>query len=68
MKNFSLYRVITIAAMLCVAMSSCTVIKDIFKAGMVIGIIGVVIVVMLIMWVIRLFSGNKGGDSGSAGA
>lgn len=40
------------------ALSSCTAIGDIFKAGAAVGIIAVVIVIAIIIWIISLFRGK----------
>lgn len=40
------------------AMSGCTAIGDIFKAGAAVGIIAVVVVIAIIIWVISLFRGK----------
>jgi hypothetical protein len=40
------------------AMSGCTAIGDIFKAGAAVGIIAVIIVIAIIIWVISLFRGK----------
>jgi len=47
---------IAVAAM---AMSGCTVIADIFKAGAVVGIIAVLVVIAIITWIISLFRGKS---------
>jgi hypothetical protein len=41
------------------AMSSCTAIGDIFKAGAAVGIIAVIIVIAIIIWIISLFRGKN---------
>ena len=41
------------------AMSGCTAIGDIFKAGAFVGIIAVVIVIAIIIWIISLFRGKS---------
>jgi hypothetical protein len=41
------------------AMSGCTVIGDIFKAGAVTGIIAVIVVIAIIIWIISLFRGKS---------
>jgi hypothetical protein len=43
-------------ALAMVALSGCSVIAGIFKAGVAVGIIVVVIVIALIIWVISLFT------------
>lgn len=45
--------------LLMVALSSCSVIGGIFKAGAVVGIIAVLVIIGIIFWVISMFSGNK---------
>ncbi len=40
------------------ALSSCTAIGGIFKAGAAVGIIAVVVVILVIIWVISLFRGR----------
>ncbi|WP_448700372.1 phosphatidate cytidylyltransferase [Mucilaginibacter sp. AW1-3] len=37
------------------ALSSCTVIGDIFKAGAVVGILAVVVILGLIIWIVSMF-------------
>ena len=39
-----------------VAMSSCSVIGGIFKAGAVVGIIAVLVVIAIIFWIISMFN------------
>jgi hypothetical protein len=53
MKRIMTYKILTIAAILSVTLTSCTIAGDIFKGGMVFGILGVVVLVMLVFWVIR---------------
>lgn len=52
MKKINLLPLLLMIA-LPMAFSSCSVIGDIFKAGMWVGIIAVVIVVALIIWIVR---------------
>ncbi|MDN5287381.1 MAG: phosphatidate cytidylyltransferase [Mucilaginibacter sp.] len=40
------------------AMSGCSVIEGIFKAGAVVGIISVIVVILVIIWLISLFRGR----------
>ncbi len=42
-------------ALAMVALSGCSVIAGIFKAGAVVGIISVIVVIVIIIWVISLF-------------
>jgi len=42
-----------------IAMSGCSVIGGIFKAGAVVGILAVVIVVAILIWIISLFRGKS---------
>jgi hypothetical protein len=42
-----------------VAMSSCSVIGGIFKAGAVVGIIAVIVVIGIIFWIFSMFSGKQ---------
>jgi hypothetical protein len=37
------------------ALSSCSVITGIFKAGVAVGIIAIVVVIVIIIWIISLF-------------
>jgi uncharacterized membrane protein len=37
------------------AMSGCTVIGDIFKAGAVVGIIAVIVIIAIIFWIVSMF-------------
>jgi len=46
------YFPLAIIAFLCTTLTSCELIGDIFKAGMVTGIIVVVLVIALIIWLI----------------
>jgi len=39
-----------------VAMSGCSVIGGIFKAGAVVGIIAVIVLIALIFWIVSMFS------------
>lgn len=41
------------------ALTSCSAIAGIFKAGAVVGIIAVVIVILIIIWIISLFRGKS---------
>jgi hypothetical protein len=49
---------VLLLVMTVVAMSGCSVIGGIFKAGAVVGIIAVVIVIAIIIWIISLFRGK----------
>ncbi len=42
-----------------VAMSSCSVIGGIFKAGAVVGVIAVIVVIAIVFWIISMFSGKS---------
>lgn len=42
-------------AMLLVALSSCSVITGIFKAGVAVGVIAILVVVIIIIWIVSLF-------------
>ena len=42
-----------------VAMSGCSVIGGIFKAGAAVGIIAVIVVVLVIIWIISAFRGRS---------
>ena len=46
------YFPLAIIAFLCTTLTSCEVIGDIFKAGMVTGIVVVVLVIALVIWLI----------------
>jgi len=41
------------------ALSGCSVITGIFKAGAVVGILAVVVVIAIIIWIISLFRGKS---------
>jgi len=41
------------------ALSGCSVIEGIFKAGAIVGIIAVIVVILIIVWVISLFRGKS---------
>ncbi|SDD80773.1 hypothetical protein SAMN05216464_102632 [Mucilaginibacter pineti] len=41
------------------ALSGCSVIGGIFKAGAVVGVIAVVVVILVIIWLISLFRGKQ---------
>jgi hypothetical protein len=41
-----------------IAMSGCTVIAGIFKAGAAVGVISVLIVIGIIIWIISMFRGK----------
>jgi len=42
------------------ALSSCSAIEGIFKAGAFVGILGVLIVIGIIFWIISMFRGGSG--------
>jgi hypothetical protein len=42
-------------ALITVALSGCSVITGIFKAGVVVGIISIIVVIAIIIWIISLF-------------
>jgi hypothetical protein len=42
-------------ALAMVALSSCSVIGGIFKAGAVVGVIAVIVVIAIIIWIISMF-------------
>jgi len=44
--------------MVVIALSGCSVIGGIFKAGAVVGVIAVVVVIGIIIWIISLFRGK----------
>ncbi|MBB3970952.1 lipoprotein [Mucilaginibacter phyllosphaerae] len=46
-------------ALAMVALSGCSVIGGIFKAGAAVGIIAVIVVVLLIIWLISAFRGRS---------
>jgi len=46
-------------SMLLMALSGCSVIGGIFKAGAAVGVIAVVIVIAIIIWIISMFRGNS---------
>jgi len=50
---------IPLMLLLMVALSSCSVIGGIFKAGAVVGIIAVLVVLGIIFWIFSMFTGNK---------
>jgi hypothetical protein len=41
------------------ALSGCSVIGGIFKAGAVVGVIAVIVVILVIVWLISLFRGKS---------
>jgi hypothetical protein len=41
-----------------VALSGCSVIAGIFKAGAVVGVISVIVVIIIIIWLVSLFRGK----------
>jgi hypothetical protein len=41
------------------ALSGCSVIGGIFKAGAVVGVIAVIVVLLVIIWVVSLFRGKS---------
>ena len=54
MKKTNLLLIVT--AML--AMSGCSVVEGIFKAGAVVGIVAVIVVILVILWIFSLFRGR----------
>ncbi|RWY50942.1 phosphatidate cytidylyltransferase [Mucilaginibacter gilvus] len=42
-----------------VALSSCTVIGGIFKAGAAVGVIAVIVIIGIILWIISAFRGKQ---------
>ena len=42
-----------------VALSSCSVVTGIFKAGAVVGIIAVIVVIGIIFWIFSMFNGRQ---------
>ena len=55
MKKFNIF----IFALAMCALSSCTAIGDIFKAGAYTAIIGIIILVLIIFWIISKFRSNS---------
>jgi hypothetical protein len=47
--------IVLLFALAMVALSGCSVITGIFKAGAVVGIIAVIVVIAIIIWIISLF-------------
>ncbi|WP_204336885.1 hypothetical protein [Cryomorpha ignava] len=52
MKNFSFYQA-GILLVLLATLNGCSVIGDIFEAGLWVGVIVVVVVIVLIIWIIK---------------
>ncbi|MDB4927115.1 MAG: phosphatidate cytidylyltransferase [Mucilaginibacter sp.] len=50
---------ITLFVLAMIALSGCSVIGDIFKAGAFVGILAVVIVIGIIIWIFSMFSGRS---------
>jgi hypothetical protein len=50
---------IALLFMAIVAMSSCSVIGGIFKAGAAVGVIAVIVVIAIIFWIISMFRGGS---------
>ncbi|TSD67174.1 phosphatidate cytidylyltransferase [Inquilinus sp. KBS0705] len=48
-----------VLVMAVVALSGCSVIGGIFKAGAAVGIISVIVVILLIIWLISAFRGRQ---------
>jgi hypothetical protein len=46
---------LSLFALAMLALSGCSVITGIFKAGAVVGIISVVVVIVIIIWIVSLF-------------
>jgi hypothetical protein len=55
MKKFNLFFI----ALAMVALSGCSVIGGIFKAGAAVGIISVIVVILIIIWIISAFRGRS---------
>jgi len=51
--------IVPLMLMLMMALSSCSVIGGIFKAGAVVGIIAVLVVIGIIFWIFSMFSGKQ---------
>lgn len=51
--------ILSFMLLLMVALSSCSVITGIFKAGAVVGIIAVLVVIGIIFWIFSMFTGGK---------
>lgn len=56
MKNLNISTIVLLLTFLTL-FSGCSVIGDIFEAGMWVGLIGAVLVVVLIIWIIRKLMG-----------
>jgi hypothetical protein len=50
---------LVLMAMVMMALSGCSVIEGIFKAGAVVGIVAVVVVILVLLWIISLFRGKS---------
>lgn len=50
---------ISLLLLVMVALSSCSVITGIFKAGAVVGIIAVLVILGILFWIFSMFTGNK---------
>ena len=46
-------------ALLLFALSGCSVVEGIFKAGAVAGIVAVIVVILVLIWIISLFRGKS---------
>ena len=55
MKKFNLL----LFVMAMVALSGCSVIGGIFKAGAAVGVIAVIVVIIIIIWIISAFRGRQ---------
>ena len=52
MKKVGALKLISMLMLVCLSMSSCQAIADIFKAGVWVGVIVVVIIIVVIFWLI----------------
>ncbi|RKR85303.1 hypothetical protein BDD43_5567 [Mucilaginibacter gracilis] len=50
---------IALLLLVMVALSSCSVIGGIFKAGAVVGIVAVLVIIGIIFWIFSMFSGKQ---------
>lgn len=60
-KPYNMKKIIPAAVilMMMTALSSCSAIAGIFKAGAVVGVIAVVVVIAIIIWIISMFRGKS---------
>ncbi len=49
---------ITLFALAMIALSGCSIIGGIFKAGVFVGVLAIVVVIGIIIWLFSLFSGK----------